>query len=311
MKKNTQKPNDRRKSILLFLLLFFTLALASAILGVLCLDGMQGDFLKKYFRLISILYCVCVCLLFGASVGVTLAGKQVWQKMLLSLFALLLFAWIVCLILQKTGFFEVVNTPERLQQYLEKTGAWMPIIYTLLQFLQVVLLPIPSIVSTLVGVAIFGAFWAMTYSLIGILLGSVTAFFIGRKFGYKAVAWMVGEETLVKWQKKLKGKDNLFLTFAFVLPFFPDDILCFIAGLSTMSTQYFLIVILLSRVVGIAATCYSIDFIPLDTWWGIAIWGAFFVAIVIGFILINKNMDKLQKKIKQIRKKRENKSGKS
>lgn len=187
----------------------------------------------------------------------------------------------------------------------------MPIIYTLLQFLQVVLLPIPSVVSTLVGVALFGAFWATVYSLIGILLGSITAFFIGRKFGYKAVAWMVGEETLNKWQKKLKGKDNLFLTAAFVLPLFPDDILCFIAGLSTMTTRYFLIVIFLARAIGITATCYSIDFIPLNTWWGITLWGIFFAAVVVGFIFIYKNMDKIQAKLKQIRRKKKDKTDKS
>ncbi len=307
MRKNTQNLSSGRKSTLLFLLLFFVLATASIILGVICLDGIRNAFFKKHFFLFLILYVSIICLLFGVSVWVTFAAKKIAQRALLSVNALLLFALIIYLILQKTGFFEVVNTPERLQQYLEKTGAWMPIIYTFLQFLQVVLLPIPSVVSTLVGVALFGAFWATVYSLIGILLGSVTAFFIGRKFGNKAVAWMVGEETLFKWQKKLKGKDNLFLTFAFVLPFFPDDVLCFVAGLSTMSTRYFLIVILLSRVIGITATCYSIDFIPLNTWWGIALWGVFFVVIAVGFIFIYKNMDKIQAKIKQIRKKKKDK----
>ena len=107
---------------------------------------------------------------------------------------------------------------------------------------------------------------------------------------------MVGEETLEKWQNKLKGKDNLFLTVAFVLPFFPDDVLCFLAGLSTMSARYFFVVVLLSRAVGIAATCYSIDFIPFDSWWGIALWGLFFLVIVLGFIFMYKNMDKISPK---------------
>ena len=307
MGENTQKSSGGRKSILLFLLLFFVLAFASIILGVLCLDGIQSAFFEKYFRLISALYGVCICVLFGISVWLTLSKKGVWHKTLISVFALVLFFLTVCLVLQRTGFFDVVNTPESLQQYLEKTGAWMPIAYTLLQFLQVVLLPIPSVVSTLVGVALFGAFWATLYSLIGILLGSVAAFLIGRKFGYKAVDWMVGEETLIKWQKKLKGKDQLFLTLAFILPLFPDDILCFVAGLSTMSMRYFLIVILLSRAVGIAATCYSIDFIPLNTWWGIALWGMICVSGTLSFIFIYKNIDKIQAKIRQIRKSKKDK----
>ena len=165
----------------------------------------------------------------------------------------------------------------------------MPIIYIALQFLQVVVLPIPSIVSTIAGVALFGAFWAMVYSLTGILLGSLLAFFIGRKFGYKAVSWMIGEDSLSKWQKKLKGKDNLFLTLAFILPIFPDDILCFVAGLSSMTMRYFLSVIFLSRVMGIFATCYSVDLIPFNTWWGILIWIAIILMVTLSFIFIYKN----------------------
>lgn len=311
MGRKTQQLQGRRKSELLFLLLFFALTMLSIVLGILCLDGVQSAFFKRHFLLLSILYALIMCLLLGICIWFTLALKKVGQKVLLSVHILLLFALAVCLILQKTGFFNIVNTPEKLQEYLEKTGAWMPIIYTLLQFLQVVLLPIPSVVSTLVGVALFGAFWATVYSLIGILLGSITAFLIGRKFGNRAVAWMVGEEALNKWQKKLKGKDNLFLTAAFVLPLFPDDILCFIAGLSTMTTRYFLIVIFLARAIGIAATCYSIDFIPFNTWWGITIWGVFFAIVILTFIFIYRNMDKIQAKLKQIRRKKKDKTNKS
>jgi uncharacterized membrane protein YdjX (TVP38/TMEM64 family) len=88
-----------------------------------------------------------------------------------------------------------------------------------------------------------------------------------------------------------------------VLPFFPDDILCFIAGLSTMTTKYFLIAILFSRTVGVFATCYSIDFIPFNTWWGITLWMILAVLIIIVFIFIYKNMDKIQGLLKKTRKK--------
>lgn len=222
----------------------------------------------------------------------------------MSFYVLLLVSLAIWLLLQKTNFFQLIDTPEKLQEYLRKAGVWMPILYIVLQFLQVIILPIPSIVSTIAGVALFGSFWAMIYSLAGILLGSVTAFFIGRKVGNKAVAWMVGEETLNKWQKKLKGKDNLFLTLMFFLPLFPDDILCFIAGLSTMTTRYFLIVVLLARFIGIFATCYSINFIPFTSWWGIMVWGVLMVCFSLGFILMYKNIDKIQRFYKRIQRKK-------
>ena len=121
---------------------------------------------------------------------------------------------------------------------------------------------------------------------------------------------MIGEETLYKWQKKLKGKDNLFLTLMFLLPLFPDDVLCFVAGLSTMSNGYFAIMITLTRIISIFATCFSVDFIPLNTWWGITLWAVFFAAVILAFVLLYKNMDRVQAWLKGKRKSNGKKVGK-
>ncbi len=285
---------DEQKRRALFLLVFFLLSAANVVLAIACVGGVKSAFIQRYFYAFVVGICMLIIVLCALSVWATLTNREVFTKSMLSAYILLIFALAVCLILQKTGFFEVIQSAESLQLYLEQTGAWMPILYIVLQFLQVIVLPIPSVVSTVAGVALFGAFYAMIYSLIGILLGSFVAFIIGRKLGYRAVSWLVGEDTLKKWQRKLKGKDNLFLTLMFVLPLFPDDVLCLIAGLSTMTTKYFITVISLSRVIGIAATCYSFDFIPFNTWWGISIWVFFAIVILVSFVLIYKNMDKIQ-----------------
>ena len=180
----------------------------------------------------------------------------------------------------------------------------MPILYIILQYLQVVILPIPSVVSTLAGVALFGAFKTVIYSLVGIIFGSFTAFFIGRKLGYRAVAWIVGRDKLSLWRKKLKGKDNFFLTVMFLLPFFPDDILCFIAGLASMSFKYFAGVIGISRILIVSATCYSIDIIPYNTWWGLLIWSILIIGIALAFFWIYKNMNRIQNFFNECFKKR-------
>ena len=243
-----------------------------------------------------------LCGLCGVCVWLTVTGKDSFVKSFLSVYILLLFCLALIYIFQKTGFFEVVGSAESLQAYLEKAGVWMPIVYILLQFLQVVVLPIPSIVSTVAGIALFGPFKTMLFSLIGIIPASILAFFIGRKLGKKAVSWMIGEETLKKWQIKLKGKDNLLLTSMFLLPVFPDDVLCFIAGLSSMSTKYFLIMICISRILAVSATCYSFGFIPLNEWWGLLIWGILIVLLVTAFLLVYKNFDKLNAWLKGFKK---------
>jgi uncharacterized membrane protein YdjX (TVP38/TMEM64 family) len=165
----------------------------------------------------------------------------------------------------------------------------------------VTILPIPSIVSTLVGVAVFGALNASLYSFIGIFLGSLTAFYLGRKLGKKTVSWIVGSEDLSKWQKKLKGKDKLFLTSMFLLPMFPDDVLCFVAGLSSMSNRYFIIMIAITRIISILASCYSFELIPFNTWWGILIWLVMLVLLLSLCILVYKNADKINEKLKKFK----------
>ena len=104
---------------------------------------------------------------------------------------------------------------------------------------------------------------------------------------------MVGEESLRKWLKKVRGKDYFLLTAMFVLPLFPDDILCFVSGLSSMTWQYFVAMIVLARSIGIFATCYSVNFIPFDVWWGILIWCVLIALLITAFVLLYKNLDTL------------------
>lgn len=307
MKKAKEEREQTRARSWPFILVFFAFTVACIVFGILCIDGATIAFVQNFNTLFTVLWVLLSCILCGICIWLVIAAKDTWVKTFISVYVLLLFCLVLIFIFQRTGFFEVINSSEKLQSYLEKAGAWMPIAYIVLQYLQVILLPIPSVVSTVAGVALFGPFKTMLFSLLGILPASVTAFFIGRKLGNKAVSWIVGEETLNKWQNKLKGKDNLLLTIMFVLPMFPDDVLCFIAGLSSMSTKYFLIMILISRVLAIAGTCYSFEFIPLNTWWGLLIWGIFIVAIVAAFILVYKNMDRLQTWLTRMKKRRKKK----
>lgn len=287
--------NERKNGgVLPLIFAFFALTIASVVFAILCIYGTRIAFLASNPLLFALLASGLLIALFLLSVWFALRGKEVWYKSSLSAFIFILFALIVLYVLQQTGFFNVIQDENSLQEYLASKGAWMPVVYTVLQYLQVVILPIPSIVSTVAGVALFGSFQTMIYSLIGVLLGSFTGFFIGRKLGNKAVSWMIGEETMNKWQKKIKGKDYLLLTLMFILPVFPDDALCFVAGLSTMTWRYFSVMIVISRILQISVTCYSIDLIPFTTWWGLLIWVVFFAGLLLGFVLIYKNIDKVQ-----------------
>ena len=80
----------------------------------------------------------------------------------------------------------------------------------------------------------------------------------------------------------------------FLLPMFPDDVLCFVAGLSSMSFLFFFVVILISRVIAVFATSYSVSLIPFNTWWGITLWALFFVGVIILFFFLYKKSDAIE-----------------
>ncbi len=283
---------EKHKAVLLCIT--FLLVVTACVFSVLCMTETVLPFFRKNVCWLSWVICVLYIVSFVVSLRWLCKGKETLFKTVFSGIILLVSMLILLYLLLRTGFFSVIKSKKGLEEYLSKTGAWMPIFYVVLQFLQVVVLPIPSTVSTLAGVALFGPLQAFLYSFIGIMLGSLTAFFVGRNLGHKAVAWIVGRDTLKKWQTRLKGKDNFLLTLMFILPVFPDDILCFVAGLSSMSNAYFIVMLSISRVLSILTTCYSVQFIPFNTLWGAIVWGVFFAAVVVGFIIVYKYSNQIQ-----------------
>lgn len=218
-------------------------------------------------------------------------GKEAIYKSCITLYVFLLLAGAVVYVLLRTGFMDIARDEKQFEAFLERSGKWMAAVFILLQFLQVVVLPIPSTVTVVAGAALFGPLLGSLYSLIGIVIGSLVAFLIGRYAGYPVAAWMVGKETLDGWLKKIKGKDKLLLSAMFLLPVFPDDVLCFVAGISSMSLWLFLGVILVSRVLAVFTTSYSISIIPFNTWWGILIWAVLFIIVILLFVFLYKKSD--------------------
>lgn len=199
-----------------------------------------------------------------------------------------------------TGFITRMTSIDGLREFIENSGSRTVtiVVFILIQFLQVVILPIPSTVTVMAGVALFKPWECAIYSFIGIFIGSVVAFAVGRWLGYKVVCWIVGKEELDKWLKKIEGKDYLILSIMFLLPLFPDDILCFIAGLSSMTWKYFLVMIFITRALSIALSAYSFDTIPFNTWWGLLIWAVIIAAVIALFYVVCKYSDKIDYFIK-------------
>lgn len=123
-------------------------------------------------------------------------------------------------------------------------------IFILLQAVQVVIPILPAAIGCSVGVIVYGPVWGFIYNYIGICLGSVIAFLLARSFGLPLVRRMVPEKQFQKYSSYLDERSKLFdrmFTIAIFAPVAPDDLLCYLAGLTKMSLKKFTVIILLGK----------------------------------------------------------------
>ena len=220
-----------------------------------------------------------------------------WKKVFRSLIvfaAIGLFLLLIYYILVWTGLWESLNSVEKLRTLILDLGFWGRITFVFLQFLQVTFVPIPSTILTIGGAIIYGPLQGALLSLAGILLGSTLAFMLGRQFGRRLVSFMVGKETCEKWVKFLsRAKYSFFIMM--LLPIFPDDVLCLVAGLTNMSWAFFVLTNLITRPIGIFTTSYlgSGELIPYHGW-GLIVWAIILVAAVILMWLVTKYQSNIE-----------------
>lgn len=191
-------------------------------------------------------------------------------------------------------------TQEQLQDKISSFGALGPIIFIVVSFLQVTFVPIPGSITILCGNYLFGPWLSYLYSFIGMFLGSLFAFFLGRVIGRRFVNWIVGNrETVDYYLLKLKGKETVILFFMFLLPMFPDDILCSIAGIMPITWGVFIFIQVITRITSIGGTLFfmSGEIIPYDKPWGIAVLIVLAIIAIIAFIYAYKNSEKLNEKL--------------
>lgn len=294
-----RKSNLNLLKIILSALVLFLLGLCALTLGVLYVENTEIHFVRSNKLLTEILLSLIIAL----TVAIAFIFQQSNNKFVFKITVVfLVFFCIIALILyfiKISGLEDKIDSVEDLRKYVLSYGKFTIPAFIILQFLQVIILPIPSFITIGVGVALFGWFWGATLSVLGIVSASILAFIIGRFLGIKVVSWLIGKDNLEKGLNLIKNKDKVILTFMFLFPFFPDDLLCFVSGLSTMSTKYFLIMITCVRVLGVTLSSLALSgkILPFDTWWGIAFWLLFFAFTVIICIYLYKNGEKVEKRL--------------
>lgn len=200
----------------------------------------------------------------------------------------------IFLLLNFFGIFENLSDLEKVKSVILNSGASGIIICILVQLLQVVILPAPGWIFYLATTSIYGVFWGFLISYLCTVVGSIIAFSIGRIFGRKMVEWCIGKDDTEKYSNLLSKKGKFPFIMMQLLPFFPDDILCMVAGLSSMSYTFLTLTLIFVKPFYILAVCLLGDANLLSFQGvGIFIWiGIFLVVLALG-ILYYKFQDKI------------------
>ena len=152
---------------------------------------------------------------------------------------------------------ENFHNREEMRRYLRSWGAWAPLVFALIQAVQVVVAPIPGELTGVVGGFLFGTFYGTIYSSLGLTLGSLIAFLTARVVGLPLVKLLVKPETLEKFHFVTEPRGEIATLILFMVPGFPKDILSYLLGLSPMRFLTFLVVCGLGRIPGTLMLGYS------------------------------------------------------
>lgn len=204
------------------------------------------------------------------------------------------------LALYLTGFFEAAHSMDGIRAYIERSTPWSHLVFFLVQLASVIVAPIPSNLTALAGGVLFGTLPAFLITWAAVVLGSLTVFFLSRALGQSFIQRFVGRKLSDRYLDVLRRKQGTFLFLAFLFPFFPDDILCILAGLTDISWKRFLILCLVARPWGLLVACgVGGSAIRLSVWamaaLGVAGAAIFLLAMLYGDRLEQKLLDRFKK----------------
>lgn len=190
-----------------------------------------------------------------------------------------------------TGFFEAAHSMEGIRTYIDRSAPWSHLVFFLVQLASVIVAPIPSNVTALAGGVLFGTLCAFLITWGAVVLGSITVFFLSRALGQSFIQTFVGAKVSERYLGVLRRKQGTFLFLAFLFPFFPDDILCILAGLTDMNWKRFLLLCLIARPWGLLVACgVGGSAITLPLWAMIAL-GAAGVAVFVLALLYGDRIE--------------------
>lgn len=173
----------------------------------------------------------------------------------------LIAGWLLCVALTVVGLWSgVLTSIPRLREFLTDFGVFAPAAYSLLTAVQSVFPFLPGGGTTVIAAPIlFGPVTGTVSSYVGSCLGSFAVFAISRHIGQPLLSAMFRPRTLRRHRGWLEHRlFTPWFALAIALPIAPDDLLCYLAGLTPMRARLFAAIIVLLKPWSILAYSFGV-----------------------------------------------------
>lgn len=141
-----------------------------------------------------------------------------------------------------------MENPDSLALWIEDAGIWGPIIFMLLNTVQVLLAIIPGGPFEVAAGALFGPWTGTLMCDMAMTAGGMITFFFVRKFGMKFIELFVERKEIesVKFLHTNEKYTSLLFLF-FLLPGTPKDLMCYVVGLTDIKWTTWLLINFIGR----------------------------------------------------------------
>jgi uncharacterized membrane protein YdjX (TVP38/TMEM64 family) len=149
--------------------------------------------------------------------------------------------------------YDVLTDREAVKTYILSWGMAAPIVFTGIQILQVVIAPIPGEATGFIGGFLFGALNGFLYSSVGLAVGSLINFGIGRFLGKRFIRKLIPASQIGQLDRLVHRQGAIVLFICFLFPGFPKDYLCLFLGISDIPFKLFIVMATFGRMPGTLA----------------------------------------------------------
>ena len=148
------------------------------------------------------------------------------------------------------GWSSLLADREWIRATVQSYGWAGPLVFIGVQIAQVIAAPVPGEATGFIGGYLFGTLQGFFYSSIGLGLGSLLNFGIGRFLGERFVRRLIPEEKFKRIDRLVNRQGVIAILLMFVIPGFPKDYLSLALGLTTLPLKVFAILACIGRMPG-------------------------------------------------------------